>query len=62
MASTPEGISTKAFKCSCRDGVNYATKGRTRTNPQRGHARQLRDVVGHGDQAFSFKLYHKGDA
>ena len=62
MANTPATISVKALRWSCRDGVNQTKPIETETHAQLDHARQLRDVVGNGDELSIVKLRQTGDA
>jgi len=51
MANTPAGISVKALSQSWwRRCERNDTKNDKEAHPELGHARQLRDVVGHGDE------------
>ena len=62
MANTPAGISAKALYRSCwRRRQSNDTKNDKEAHPERGHACQLRDVVGHGDELPKFKLRLTGD-
>lgn len=57
MVNTPAGTSEKALPQSCwRRRQSNDTKNNKEEHQERGHARQLRDVVGHGDELVSAQI------
>ncbi len=62
MVNTPAGISAKALYRSCwRRRQSNDTK-KQEAHQELGHARQLHDVVGYGDELSTIQLRRTGDA
>ncbi len=63
MTNTPAGIAVKAlYQSWWRRRQRNDTKNDKEAHPELGHARQLGDVVGHGDELSITQLRRTGDA